>query len=69
MSKFPGLGSIPILGEFFKSRDLRDSRTSLAVFITPRVVGPQHEWVKRTIGEIQRLYDDYEKKMGWELFD
>ena len=69
VSKFPGLGSIPILGEFFKSRDLRDSRTSLAVFITPRVVGPQHEWVKRTIVDIQRLYDDYEKKMGWELFD
>jgi pilus assembly protein CpaC len=69
VTKFPGLGSIPILGEFFKSRDLRDSKTSLAVFITPRVVGPQHQWVKRTIGEIQRLYDDYEKKMGWELFD
>ena len=69
VSKFPGLGSIPILGEFFKSRDLRDSKTSLAVFITPRVVGPQHLWVKRTIGEIQRLYDDYEKKVGWELID
>jgi pilus assembly protein CpaC len=69
VSKFPGLGSIPILGEFFKSRDIRDSKTSLAVFITPRVVGPQHLWVKRTIGEIQRLYDDYEKKVGWELID
>jgi pilus assembly protein CpaC len=69
VTKFPGLGSIPILGEFFKNRDLRDSRTSLAIFITPRVVGPQHQWVKRTIGDIRRLYDEYEKKMGWELFD
>jgi pilus assembly protein CpaC len=69
VSRFPGLGNIPILGEFFKNRDLRDSRTSLAIFITPRVVGPQHQWVKKTVSEIQRLYDDYEKKMGWELFD
>ena len=69
VAKFPGLGSIPILGEFFKTRDLRDERKSIAVFITPRVVGPQHVWVKRTLGEIQRLYDDYEKKVGWELLD
>ncbi|HEY3359118.1 MAG TPA: pilus assembly protein N-terminal domain-containing protein [Polyangia bacterium] len=69
ISRFPGLGNIPILGEFFKNRDMRDSRTSLAIFITPRVVGPQHQWVKKTVSEIQRLYDEYEKKMGWELFD
>jgi pilus assembly protein CpaC len=69
VARFPGLGNIPILGEFFKNRDMRDSRTSLAIFITPRVVGPQHQWVKKTISEIQRLYDDYEKKVGWELFD
>ena len=69
VTKFPGLGDIPILGEFFKGRDLQGRKTSLAIYITPRVVGPQHQWVKKTIGEIQRLYDDYEKKMGWELFD
>jgi len=40
ISKVPLLGDIPILGELFKSRDLRQNRTELLVLVTPRIVQP-----------------------------
>jgi pilus assembly protein CpaC len=36
--KIPGLGDIPILGIFFKSRATRSERTELMVLVTPRLV-------------------------------
>ena len=40
VSQVPILGDIPILGELFKSRDLRQNRTELLVLVTPRIVRP-----------------------------
>lgn len=40
ISKVPFLGDIPILGELFKSRDLRQNRSELLVLVTPRIVQP-----------------------------
>jgi len=39
IDRVPGLGSLPILGRLFRSRDFRDRKTDLVVFITPRFVG------------------------------
>jgi pilus assembly protein CpaC len=36
----PGLASIPILGELFKSREKRKSKTELLVMVTPEIVTP-----------------------------
>ncbi|WP_417763371.1 type II and III secretion system protein family protein [Shewanella sp.] len=36
--KFPLLGDIPILGELFKSRDFRENKTELVIFVTPHVI-------------------------------
>lgn len=38
VAKVPLLGQIPVIGELFKSRNFRDNRTELAIFITPIVV-------------------------------
>ena len=38
--EFPGLGSIPILGELFRSRSYRNSRTELIIIVTPYLAGP-----------------------------
>ena len=38
LTKIPILGDIPILGELFKSRALRQRRTELVVIVTPRLV-------------------------------
>jgi pilus assembly protein CpaC len=38
LTKIPILGDIPILGELFKSRSLRQRRTELVVVVTPQLV-------------------------------
>lgn len=40
LSKMPGIGDIPILGELFKSREINKSFTDLIVIITPVIVDP-----------------------------
>jgi pilus assembly protein CpaC len=40
MSKVPGLASIPLLGQIFKSRDERKNRTELIVLVTPEITKP-----------------------------
>lgn len=39
-SRTPGIASIPILGELFKSKSIDHSRTDLVVVVTPEVVDP-----------------------------
>lgn len=69
VSKLPLLGHIPILGELFKSREFREQKTTLVVFVTPRVVSADHPWVRKSIRDIQRLYSDYKDEVGWKVFD
>jgi len=38
LTKIPFLGDIPILGELFKSRGIRDRRTELLVIVSPELV-------------------------------
>ncbi|MFH2008406.1 MAG: pilus assembly protein N-terminal domain-containing protein [bacterium] len=68
-NKIPILGHIPILGELFKSREFQRGKTQLAIFITPRIINPQHPWVRRTIKTFERRYDRFKSKIEWELFD
>lgn len=40
LSKVPGIGDIPILGELFKSRSANFTNTELIVLVTPTIVDP-----------------------------
>ncbi len=40
LSKVPGLGSLPILGALFKSKDIQKSLSELVVMVTPEVTLP-----------------------------
>lgn len=40
LSKIPGIGDIPILGNFFRSRSINRSNSELLVLVTPRIVDP-----------------------------
>jgi pilus assembly protein CpaC len=51
ISKVPFLGDIPILGELFKSRDLRQNRSELLVLVTPRIVQPLNQEPPLPTGE------------------
>jgi pilus assembly protein CpaC len=65
VSKVPLLGQIPVLGELFKSRAFRESRTELAVFITASVEaeGPAgvEDWDRRS--------REAEGTLGFQLMD
>jgi len=69
VAKMPLLGHIPILGELFKSREFQERKTTLVVFVTPKVVTSEHPWVRDTIRDIQKMYKDYEAEVGWQVFD
>jgi pilus assembly protein CpaC len=39
-SKIPGLGDLPIIGQFFRSRNRLKNRTELLAMVTPRIIRP-----------------------------
>jgi pilus assembly protein CpaC len=40
LSKIPGIGDIPVLGNLFRSRSINRSNSELMVLVTPRIVDP-----------------------------
>jgi pilus assembly protein CpaC len=40
VTKFPGLGSIPILGALFRSQDYQKGQTELVILVTPHLAKP-----------------------------
>lgn len=46
VTKLPGLGQIPILGELFKSRQFRRGESELVVLVTPQIIQADSEPVK-----------------------
>ena len=42
LSKVPGIGDIPILGELFRSRSINKTNNELLVFVTPHIIDPVH---------------------------
>jgi pilus assembly protein CpaC len=43
ITKVPGLGDIPVLGELFKSRNFQKKKSDLVIFLTPHLVGADAE--------------------------
>ncbi len=42
LSKFPGIGDVPVLGQLFRSRSVNRSNSELMVMVTPHIVDPVH---------------------------
>src|SRR5262249_46839037 len=58
LNKIPGIGDIPVLGQFFRSKSLNRSNSELLVLVNPHIVDPVHkEMVKAAEpkGPIQML--------------
>ena len=49
LSKVPGIGDIPILGELFKSKSVNKTNTDLLVMVTPTIVDPATEHDGRAV--------------------
>ncbi len=58
VSKFPWIGSIPIIGNLFKSRSLSKTNTELLVVITPRFVRAQAPGVNIPLPQYPKTFLD-----------
>jgi pilus assembly protein CpaC len=68
VEKVAGLGSIPIVGELFKSRAFRDEDTRFFVFVTPRIVKPG-ESTDEAIRKQLKVYEDAGEDVGAGVMD
>ena len=69
ISKVPGLGSIPILGELFKSREFQEKSTELVIFVTPYMVDPDSKRNKDMLEYSKQLSSDAKEDMKFSIFD
>lgn len=49
LNKIPGIGDVPVLGELFRSRQFRNDKTELVIFITPRIITPDSDANKQAV--------------------
>ena len=40
VTKVPILGDLPLVGVMFRKKTIRDNRTELLIFLTPRIIDP-----------------------------
>lgn len=69
VSKVPGLGSIPIIGELFKSRGFQQKSTELVIFVTPYLIDPDSKRNTDMIEYSKQLSKDASEDMKFSIFD
>lgn len=69
LQKVPGLGSIPIIGELFKSRDFNKNITELVVFVTPHLIDPDSDKNKEMIQRSEDMISEVDKEIEFSIFD
>ena len=69
VSKLPGLGHIPIIGELFKSRAFDSSKRELVIFVTPRIVNPESDKIRTIIEDVKARYKQARSEVNFNIFD
>ncbi|MBW8183140.1 type II and III secretion system protein family protein [Shewanella nanhaiensis] len=69
VNKFPLLGDIPILGELFKSRDFKDNKSELVIFVTPTVVYPGEEGHDKQLARGLEMAEETNKLEAFYILD
>jgi pilus assembly protein CpaC len=67
--KVPGLGSIPILGELFKSRQFRRGESELVVLVTPQIIGANADAVRTGEQRFEDLKRESAERLKFKLAD
>lgn len=62
-SKVPGLSEIPVLGALFKSNNFRAGRTDLVILVTPMVIDPSENAIKK-VADIHERISNSSKDTG-----
>lgn len=63
LDKLAGFGDLPVLGALFRSRQFRDRRTELVVFITPRIISADAPLNSARVEAARRLIDTGRERM------
>ncbi len=58
MSKIPGLSSLPILGNLFKTKETDRNNTELVVLVTPEITMPLQPGEAKDAGDAARIHGD-----------
>jgi pilus assembly protein CpaC len=69
VSKVPGLGSIPVLGELFKSRQFRRGETELVVLVTPQIIEPDSQAIREGVQRYEDLRRESDEALKPSLKD
>lgn len=69
VSKLPGLGQIPIIGELFKSRQFRNQKSELVVLVTPYIVDPGDSRTRDYQQRFDELNTRADEDLGFGLGD
>jgi pilus assembly protein CpaC len=69
VSKLPGLGHIPIVGELFKSRAFHSTKRELVIFVTPRIVNPDSDKIRTIIEDVKSRYKQARSEVNFNIFD
>ena len=69
VSKLPGLGHIPIIGELFKNRAFDSNKRELVIFVTPRIVNPDSDKIRTIIDDVKSRYKQARGEVSFGIFD
>ncbi len=69
VSKLPGLGHIPIIGELFKNRAFDSTKRELVIFVTPRIVNPDSDKIRTIIEDVKGRYKQARSEVNFGIFD
>jgi pilus assembly protein CpaC len=69
VSKLPGLGHIPIIGELFKNRAFDSTKRELVIFVTPRIVNPDSDKIRTMIEDMKNRYKQARGEVNFNIFD
>jgi pilus assembly protein CpaC len=69
VSKIPGLGHIPIIGELFKNRAFDSNKRELVIFVTPRIVNPDSDKIRTIIDDVKSRYKQARGEVSFGIFD
>jgi pilus assembly protein CpaC len=69
VSKLPGLGNIPIIGELFKNRAFDTTKRELVIFVTPRIVNPDSDKIRTIIEDVKSRYKQARSEVNFNIFD
>ncbi len=64
INKFPWLGDVPILGNFFKSKNFRAGRSDLVMFVTPTVIDPASTSNQQPLEKGKQMREKFEGMLG-----